>query len=202
MAFFQVCDDEDAVRPMVDVYRSGAGFEGTDEYEPPGADNSMVATGLPFACLVSDPSVVLGAFPTGEEPGAQPAWDAAQGSCLVTYRQAADLQGDAHGPSDARGDTNPEHPRLAALTPNAGFLILRLRRYPAWHVTENGRRISAMPARDDGLMAVPVPQGAVELTFDWTATPDVIAGRWLSAIALALVTALCLLERRFSRPRL
>jgi len=51
-------------------------------------------------------------------------------------------------------------------------------------------------------MAVPVPQGPVELTADWITTPDVVAGRWLSALALALVTALCLLERKKSRPRL
>jgi len=202
MAFFQVCDDEDAVRPMVDAYRSGAGFEGTDEYEPPGADNSMVATGLPFACLVSDPSVVLGAIPTGEAAGsAQPAWDAAQDSCEATYPQAAGLPGDGYGQSDARGNTSPETLRMAAVTPRAGFLIIRLRSYPAWRVTVNGRGISAMPARDDGLMAVPVTQGAVELTFDWTVTPDAIAGRWVSIVALVLLIAAWFTERSLRDPR-
>ena len=62
--------------------------------------------------------------------------------------------------------------------------------------------LDALPERADGLMAVPVPQGPVDLTVDWTTTPDSIAGRWLSALALALLTALCLLERKFSRPRL
>ena len=36
------------------------GISGTDEYAPPGADNSLVATGLPGACLVSDPAAPLG----------------------------------------------------------------------------------------------------------------------------------------------
>ena len=34
----------------------------------------------------------------------------------------------------------------------------------------------ALPERDDGLMAVPVPQGPVELTVDWTTTRDVLIG--------------------------
>jgi hypothetical protein len=51
-------------------------------------------------------------------------------------------------------------------------------------------------------MAIPVPQGNVNLTVDWTITPDVIAGRWISALAVLLLTALFLLERRINRPRL
>ncbi len=42
-SFFQVCDEDDAVAGMLNVYRSGAGFEGTDEYAPLGADNSLIA---------------------------------------------------------------------------------------------------------------------------------------------------------------
>jgi len=40
------------------------------------------------------------------------------------------------------------------------------------------------------------------VTVDWTTTPDVLAGRWLSALALLLLTALWLLERKLGRPRL
>ena len=39
-AFFQSCDDEDAVSGMLDAYRAGQGFQGADEYEPIGADNA------------------------------------------------------------------------------------------------------------------------------------------------------------------
>jgi hypothetical protein len=49
---------------------------------------------------------------------------------------------------------------------------------------------------------VPVPQGPVDLTVDWTTTPDVLAGRWLSALAVLLLISLCLLERRLTQPRL
>jgi hypothetical protein len=66
----------------------------------------------------------------------------------------------------------------------------------------NGQIVTNLPRREDGLMAVPVPQGPVNLTVDWTTTADVVAGRWISGLALLLITALCALERRLSRPRL
>ena len=69
-------------------------------------------------------------------------------------------------------------------------------------MTVNGQSVSDLPRRDDGLMAVAVPQGPVDLTVDWTTTHDALAGRWLSALALLLLTALWLLERKLSRTRL
>jgi hypothetical protein len=181
--YFQVCDPEDTIWAMRDVYNSGAGFPGTDEYEPPGADDSLVATGLPGACLVSDPSIELGKA----TPDANPEWYPEQGSCESTF---------------AASSQSPEHLRIHGAIAHAGYLILRLRSYPAWRVTVNGQRVNAIPRREDGLIAVPVPQGAVDLSVDWTATPDAIAGRCLSGIALLLLVPLGLVERKLSRPQL
>jgi hypothetical protein len=187
MIFFQVCDDEDNVAAMAGVYRSGNGFAGVGEYEPPGADNSLVATGLPAACMVSDPATALGTVPDGQdEDEAIPAWSAAQGSCEATF---------------AATNNQAEHLRIAAVASHPGTLILRLRSYPAWRVKVNGRPAAVLAQRKDGLMAVPVPQGPVDLAVDWTTTADVIAGRWLSGLALLSLIALCLLERRLNRPR-
>jgi hypothetical protein len=183
-SFFQPCDEEDNVLAMAGVYRTGAGFPGTDEYAPPGADSSLVATGLPDACLVADPAAKLGVV---DAPGANPDWWVEQGSCDATLAWQPGL---------------PEHRRLRAIARHAGYLILRLRSYPAWRVTVNGQSVSDLPRRDDGLMAVAVPQGPVDLTVDWTTTHDALAGRWLSALALLLLTALWLLERKLSRTRL
>ena len=188
---FQVCDDEDAVSPMLAAYHSGAGFAGTDEYEPMGADNSLVATGLPAACLVSDKDTVLGAVAGGGPDDAVPAWDTSQHSCEATFVWAPNP-----------GKAASEHIRVAAVTPHAGYLVLLLRSYPAWRVAVNGRPVDGLPQRDDGLMAVPVPQGSVEVTVDWTTTDDVIVGRWLSALALLLLTALWIAERKLSQSRL
>jgi hypothetical protein len=189
--FFQVCDAEDAVSGIASAYRSGAGFVGYDEYAPPDADDALVATGLPGACLVSDPSTVLGVLPNGPKvDGTAPAWNAGQNSCDATL-------GWQPG--------SPEHKRLRAVVRHPGFLILRLRSYPAWRVAVNGRPTDALPQRDDGLMVVPVPQGPVDLTVDWVDPPVVIAGRWLSVLAAVLFTGLWLLERKhrkFERPRL
>ncbi len=185
--FFQVCDDEDNVLAMTEVYRTGAGFQGTDEYAPPSADDSLLATGLPAACLVSDPSTTLGSPNNGSDADSAPVWQAAQGSCETTY---------------ATSSSQPTYLRIAAVTPHAGFLILRLRSYPAWQVKVNGQPVYNLPRRDDGLIAVPIPQGPVDLTVDWTTTPDVIAGRWISALALLMLAVLWFLERKLSRPRL
>ncbi|MGP8225465.1 MAG: hypothetical protein ACLQGT_04850, partial [Terracidiphilus sp.] len=189
--FYQVCDDEDAVTPMLNAYRAGQGFIGTYEYEPIGADNSEVATGLPQACLVSDPAIVLGK--ETDDPDAPPVWDPAQGSCEATFGAAA--------------SSRPEHLRIVGTIEHAGYLVLRLRSYPAWLVRVNGRAVSSLshglasrlpsrpPARADGLMAVPVPQGEINLTVDWLATPDVILSRWLSGLSVLLLTGLYLIER-------
>jgi hypothetical protein len=204
--FFQICDDEDAVSGMAGVYRSGAGFQGYDEYAPPGADNALVATGLPDACLASDPATVLGVPSSGAETDeAAPVWNAAQGSCETTLRWQFD---------------QPEHKRLVttigytgivnhlalknttAIISHPRFLILRLRSYPAWRIAINSYPVASLPRRDDGLIVVPVWPGTIVLTVDWVTTPDVLTGRWLSALAVLMLTGLWLLERKPSQPRL
>jgi hypothetical protein len=183
---YQPCDDEDAVPPMLSVYRSGQGFIGTFEYEPIGADNSLVATGLPQSCLVTDPFIELGA--TAADPDAPPTYNAAQNLCDATFAAAA--------------NSSPEHLRIAAEAPHAGYLILRLRTYPAWLVKVNGRPVLSFPFRKDGLLAVPVPQGAANVSVDWITTTDVVIGRCLSAFSVLVLTGLCVFARWRSRAHL
>jgi hypothetical protein len=184
--FFQPCDDEDAVAPMIQVYRNGAGFEGVDEYAPVGADNSEVATGLPDACLVTNPRIALGILDT---PDANPDWWVEQKTCDATYSATPPAV-----------QANPEHLHFSVDVPHAGYLILRLRAYPAWRITLNGQPAGPPVTRDDGLTAVAVQQGRVDLDADWTTTADVLAGRWISALALLLLVALWFLERRIQQP--
>jgi hypothetical protein len=79
---------------------------------------------------------------------------------------------------------------------------VRLRRYPAWQLSLNGQKVSAMPHRQDGLMAVAVPRGPFELNVDWTTTPDVIVGRLVSLASIAFIAVVWLRERRRVRARL
>ena len=186
---FQSCEDVDAAPGMLNVYRSGQGFIGTNEYEPIGADNSLLATDLPQACLVSDPSTVLGK--ATDTPDSPPAWEATQGSCEATFASVVQLV-----------RARPEHFRIAAATAHHGFMILRLRSYPAWLVKVNGLAVSSLPPRADGLIAVHVPKGRVDLTVDWTTTTDAIIARWLSCLSLLVLAGLWLHNRRVSRARL
>ena len=194
LLFHQPCDTEDAVWAMLDAYNAGQGFEGTDEYTPPGADNSLVAFGLPDACLTTAPDTVLAVADDGNVPQ----WDPANGHCNAIYKWQHPNRRLSH-----------EHLRLSADIPHAGFLILHLRKYAAWQVRVNGRLIafgadpllSALPHRDDGLMAVPVSAGHVDLAIDWTTTRDMVIGRWLSALALFALIPLHFLERRSSSLR-
>jgi hypothetical protein len=175
--FFQVCYPEDTVASVIADYRAGTGFEGMYEYEPPGGDDSSIATGLPDACLVDDPSVVLGK-PDLNDPDSNPMWSRDQNSCQATFRFVHGIE------------TNPEHRELRAATAHSGYLVLRLLSYPAWRLRVNGQPLTALPKRDDGLIAVPVPQGPLDLTVDWINSPDVVAGRWVSTLSVFLLTAL------------
>lgn len=182
--FFQVCYPEDTVPSVLSDYHAGAGFEGMYEYEPPQADITQIAMGLPDACLVSDPSTVLGKVDPDND---NLTWAAGQHSCIATF------------PITGGRAANPEHLRLAADTPQSGFLVLRLLTYPAWTVRVNGDPATRLPHREDGLLAVPVPKGPVHLQIDWTTTPDMLLSRWVSLLSVLALTAVCLLERKTRR---
>jgi hypothetical protein len=186
-SFFQDCDEEDAVVGMLNVYRAGTGFEGTDEYAPTNADNSLLAMGLPAACLNPTPAIALGQG----SAGADLAWSPEQAGCEETFPAAPNP-----------GKAAAEHLRVDANVPYDGYLILRLRSYPAWRVKVNGQPATGLPERADGLIAVPVPKGPDRVTVDWTATKDTWIGRCISLLALVLLTVLCVAERRLKLPRL
>ena len=84
----------------------------------------------------------------------------------------------------------------------SGYLVLHLLRYPAWSVRLNGQRVTNLPSRNDGLIVVPVAQGPINLTVDWTRSPGDIAGRWLTILSALLLIALSLCELRLGCSRL
>lgn len=176
--FFRVCVSDEQLSTLVAAHRSGAGFWGAYEYAPSGADNSLVATGLPDACFTPDPYRPLGIVQTRDQ---NPDWSAMQDSCDET--------------ATAQSRT-PEHLHIAIAPSRPGFLIVRLRRYPAWRIAVNGRVQADLPKRIDGLIVVPIPQGPVELVADWTTTRDVLAARGITAVAIVLLAALWRRERK------
>jgi len=178
--FFRDDREDSDLGDMLDRYATGAGFMGTDEYQPPGAENTLVAMGLPDGCLTDDFDDEQGVQPT---PDDNPVWRPEQRSCFATA--TASLK-------------QPEHWRIGGFARRAGFLVLRLRSYPAWRIAMNGRVLDPgkLRLRPDGLISVPVPQGSFEITVDWTTTPDVVYGRLLSAVALLALGSIAFYERR------
>lgn len=179
--FHQLCDDEDDVANQVSVFRAGTGVDGIDEYAAVGSDNTLVSSDLPDACLVTDPTRDLGESDATAGAASVPDWYPEQGSCDQTFT--------------ARLWQN-EHKLLQIDSDHEGFIVLRLRRYPAWQITVNGQPTETPAAREDGLIAVPVRAGPSTIEIRWTTTPDVVWGRWTSFAALLLLVALWIVGRR------
>jgi hypothetical protein len=145
---------------------------------------------VPDACLLNIP-------PNASVPGGAgfaPAWHGDPTSCKSSgWRELSLLAGSsAQEPSGFL----PEQKGFMGVAEHAGYLILRLRYYPAWGVTVNGIPVKAMAERERGLMAVPVPKGNVLVSVNWTTTGDVVAARLVSAVALLLVIGLYSFERK------
>ena len=181
--FFQQCDDEDQVGNQIAIFHNGTGVEGTDEYAAAGSDNSLIPSGLPDGCLVTDPNQELGE----SEAGASPVWYSEQGSCDDTY--SAQLW-------------QNEHKVLKIDSDHGGFVVLRLSRDPAWKITVNGAIVNAIPNREDGLIDVPVSAGTSTIKVSWMTTPDVRQGRWISLASLVVLIGTWMGERRLRAFRL
>lgn len=197
-SYFQPCFPEDSIESTLAAVGSGTGLTGYDEYTPPGADNATLAANLPDTCLSADLLTPLGRKPSAEatdsppsDAAAEPAdsgdddaplrWSPAEDSCLATY---------------ALRRPAPERFALSASLPRSGFLILKLRRFPSWHLRLNGRPVESLPGRTDGLMVVPVAAGALALAIDWQPLPWQGVARAISLLALALLIGLAIVGRR------
>jgi hypothetical protein len=167
--FMGSCNVEEVPPGLTAELAKGAGSWGTDEYATLGSEDLLVASGLPDVCVVERADVALG---TGAGPDQNPTWTASQGSCLETAR------------ANVR---TPKRLRIGFESPVAGRAVVKLRSYPAWRVRVDGVEIRGLPARQDGLIVVPVAKGQVEIAADWRTTEDVVAGRWLSGVCGVLL---------------
>ena len=177
--YFQPCDEEDSPAGQMAVFSDGSGVEGTDEYAPSGADNSLVTDNLPDACLVTDATRELGDTSSGSSgssaTSASPEWYAELGTCDATFNATL---------------WQTEHKTFSIDSDDDGYLVLRLRRYPAWHVTINGAAVESLTSREDGLMTLPMHQGPAKIDIRWADTPDQRMGREISAASLIVFLAL------------
>jgi hypothetical protein len=175
-AFWQPCDEEDVVSAQLAVFHSGSGFEGTDEYTPRGADNSLVQQGLPQVRILPQPDAEIAENPDQPNP---------------------DYTADPHAKLPATvtiQSWQPESRSITVTTQSSGYAILRLMDYPAWRIRVNGVGMTSRPYRQDGLMTIPVGAATTRIEVIYAPTRDVLWGRSLSA--LSLVTLLTLAVRR------
>jgi hypothetical protein len=179
--FWQYCDDEDAVSAQVELFQSGSGYEGTDEYAPLGADNSLVQQALPRIRLLKSPDAETAPSPAGDDQ-ANPAYSPDPNDELPAQ---IDIQ-----------LWEPEHRSATITLPTAGFAVLRLMDYPALQVRANGAVQTSRPHRADGLMAIPIQPGTTHIEIRYASTPDTWWGRGLSAISLLAMLALLAAARK------
>jgi hypothetical protein len=203
------------ITSLQESVREGIGVLGKPEYAPPGIRFPLVNFRLDLqGNLLADPqgnpieqivpsACLLDSVPEASvqgEAGLAPSWHGEPANCKSVGWQESILFADPSALDAAR--VMPEQKWIRGVAEHAGYLILRLRYYPAWGVKVNGISVTAVAERARGLMAVPVPQGNVQVSVDWTTTGDVVAGRWVSGVTLLLVTGLYFFERKLMRTHL
>ncbi len=111
----------------------------------------------------------------------------------VSGSNIAAASSSASGPAPQHLDLNLSAPRQ---------LLLNLRDYPAWLVTNNGLAIAERIARDDGLIAFTLPAGHSHIGLSYRATVDDRIGDAISAVSLGIFAPLsCIAIRRRRRLR-
>ena len=93
----------------------------------------------------------------------------------------------APSPTESTPGPAPTHLTLASPIPQT--LILNLRNYPLWKITDNGNPVSTLP-RPDGLIAIPIPAGRSIIDITPNHRPDEILGLIISALALLVLSLL------------
>ncbi len=163
----------------LEAWEVQGGAYGKPEYSPPGVQYQLTLPDTPSNCVVSNLSDLAN---ISGEPGEvmQRVRPGSQDICKGNFAEV----------------NLPELKEFSGTADQAGYLILRLRDFPAWHVTLNGRAVTPLLEPGHGLMAVPVTPGPVTVIARWTISADVIVARWLSALSLLLLAALYLAERR------
>ena len=204
-----------SISSIEESWREGIGVPGKPEYAPPGVrypnldllvdsnDNPLPDpleeyTTLPRLHLQTMPAAcLLNSLPNASgqgETASAPAWHGELASCNSSgWQELTLISNSSTSPESMR---TPEKRWIEGVAEHAGYLIVRLRYYPAWEVKVNGTPVRAVAERERGLMAVPVPQGNVLVTVNWMTTSDVVAGRWVSGIGLLVIAGLYLFERR------
>ncbi len=158
----QACAPNDRPASVAALFRSRHGAEPTDEYTPTDADNDVLRS--------DDPGYWLADSPQAFAPGTIPNPNA--------------TNPDYDRPTPIDQTLSERAPRRLVLNlPHPEDLIVNLRDYPDWRLTDNGHE-PAHIQRDDGLLAGALPAGPSVVEIAWRHTPDQELGLGLSGCAL------------------
>jgi hypothetical protein len=183
--YHQPCDPTDDPTTLAQLFSTHHGFPPTDEYTPNLADNDPLRS--------DNPSYWLAHSPNDPAPNTQPT--------AAELNPTLDTDDTPIPPNQTLSTPAPHHFQLHA--PTRGYLILNLRDYPNWDITETDpasmeRYHPAHNLRADGLTALTLYYGS-DYTIDitWRRTLDEQLGLTLSI--LSLIT-LALTHRRRPQP--
>ena len=184
--YAQYCHADDLPAAIAQNLATHHGFPPTDEYTPTHADNDILRTDNPAYWLLPN-------LPNGQP--ANPNTPAPNTTPTATELDPLIDSDDTPVPLAQTLSTKAPH-HLTLNLQQPATVVLNLRDYPNWRITETTGTNQLSPSaqdRDDGLLAIPVPAGPSTLDITWHRTPDQTLGLVLSALALL---ALALTYRR------
>ena len=164
----QTCETSDMASAIAEAFHTGHGVLPTDEYTPNDADNDIIRPNDPAYWLTDDPQAFAPA--TTANPG------------------TADPNFDGTFPADQTLSTPAPH-ELHIRTAKTTYLVLNLRDYPNWEISENGpSNMAIIPRkihRNDGLLALYLDKASdYRVHIQWKTTRDQWIGYILTVLAL------------------
>jgi hypothetical protein len=179
--YHQPCDPTDDPTHLAQLFSTHHGYPPTDEYTPTLADNDPLRSNNPAYWLANSPN------------------DPAPNTTPTAAELNPSLDTDDTSLPDTQTLSTPSPHHFQIHAPTRSYLILNLRDYPNWDITEtdpNGmeRYHPAHNLRNDGLVALTLWYGSdYTLDITWRRTLDQTLGLVLSTLALL---ALVLTYRR------
>ena len=183
--YHQPPDPTDDPTHLAQLFSTHHGFSPTDEYTPTQADNDPLRS--------NDPAYWLAVHPNDPAPNTTP----------TAVELNPSLDTDDNPIPDAQTLSNPAPHHFQIHAPTRSYLILNLRDYPSWDITEADSTATKPDhpshfLRTDGLIAIALNH-ADDYTIDitWRRTLDQTLGLILSTLALL---ALALTYRKPNPP--
>lgn len=153
------CDATDEIAELHSAFERGEGVDATDEYTPAAVENDALGKHLPGAWITRH-------------------------ALLPSVKDADVAQ--ANGTLVAVTGPHPDDLFYSARSDVGGAaLVVRVRDFAGWHVMRDGVELHDLPHREDGLIAVALPPGAMHtVELRYRKTPDQWAGAGVSALAM------------------